>query len=118
MQKLSEAEYELATIIWQKQPIGSGELAQICEKQMGWKRSTTYTLLKRMIEKEAAENTNTMVTMKLSKEEVDRESAEDLIQKSYQGSLPMFIAAYTKGRKLSEEEAAELKKLIRRSEGK
>jgi predicted transcriptional regulator len=85
---------------------------------MGWKRSTTYTLLKRMIEKEAAENTNTMVTMKLSKEEVDRENAEDLIQKSYQGSLPMFIAAYTKGRKLSEEEAAELKILIRRSEGR
>jgi len=112
MKRLSEAEYEMARIIWKNQPMSSGDLVIACESNMGWKKSTTYTILKRMIEKEVAMNRNSMVSMIVSKDEIDTEEAKDLMTRSFEGSLPCFVTAYMRGKKLSRSDAEELKQLI------
>lgn len=110
--KLSQSEMRFAEIVWRHEPIGSGELVKLCEKEMGWKKSTTYTVLKNLCEKGVLQNQNTVVTSLLKKDEFYAKQSRQLVEDAFGGSLPKFLAAFIGGRKLSDEQVDELKKLI------
>lgn len=110
--RLGEMEQKFADLIWENAPIGSGELTKLCEKAFSWKRTTTYTMLKRLCERGIFENAGGIVTVKMTKEEFKAAQGEQFIKETFNGSLPHFLAAFSKRKKLSEKEVQELKKLI------
>lgn len=110
--KLCESEYRFAAIVWENEPVGSGELVALCEKQLGWKKSTTYTVLKRLCERGILKNDNTIVTALIKQEQVQKFESELFISRTFGGSLPQFITAFMNDKKLSKAEADQLKKLI------
>ncbi|MBQ9135961.1 MAG: BlaI/MecI/CopY family transcriptional regulator [Lachnospiraceae bacterium] len=110
--RLGEMEQKFADLIWENAPIGSGELTKLCEAAFSWKRTTTYTMLKRLCERGIFENAGGIVTTKMTKEEFKAAQGEQFIKETFNGSLPHFLAAFSKRKKLSEKEVQELKKLI------
>lgn len=110
--KLSQSESRFADLIWKYEPIGSGELVKLCEKEMEWKKSTTYTVLKNLCEKGIFRNQNAVVTSLIKKDEFYAKQSWRFVEDAFGGSLPKFLAAFIGGRKLSDEQADELKKLI------
>lgn len=110
--KLGEMEQRFADIIWQHAPIASGQLVKLCESEMNWKKSTTYTMLKRLCDKGIFENQKGIVTTLITKEDFLVAKSEHFISKSFGGSLPQFFAAFTRRNKLSYKEILELQKLI------
>ena len=110
--RLGAVESRFADIIWENEPVSSGELVKICEKELTWKKSTTYTVLKKLCERGLFKNENGMVTSLLSKEEFNSRQSEKFVEENFDGSLPAFIAAFTKRKKLSDSEYDELKKII------
>lgn len=110
--KLGEVEMRFAEFIWNDEPLSSGELAKICEKELGWKKSTTYTILKRVCERGLFENNGSVVTSVVSKDEFLAKQSTKFVEDTFNGSLPKFIAAFTSGKKLSDKEVEELKKII------
>ena len=110
--KLGEVEMKFAEFIWENEPLSSGELAKICSEKLNWKKSTTYTILKRVCERGLFENNGGVVTSVVSKEEFLKARSTKFVEESFEGSLPKFVAAFTSGRKLSEKEISELKKII------
>ena len=103
---------QFAEIIWKNEPIASGELAKKAEFQLQWKKSTTYTILKRICNRGLFENKNGMVYALVTKEEFLAKRSEQFVEEAFQGSLPGFVAAFTSQRKLSKEEIEELKAII------
>lgn len=110
--KLCESEYRLSIIVWDNEPIGSGDLVLLCEKQLGWKKSTTYTVLKKLCERGVLKNENATVSSLVKKEQVQKFESEQFINRTFGGSLPQFITAFMGGKKISDKEADQLKKLI------
>ena len=110
--KLGEMEQKFAELIWEHAPIGSGELAKLCEAAFDWKRTTTYTMLKRLCERKIFANENGTVVTRMTKEEFQAAQGENFINENFGGSLPMFLAAFSRRKKLGEREIEELKKLI------
>ena len=110
--KLGEMETAFAEIIWKNAPVASGELVKICEKELSWKKSTTYTMLKRLCQRGIFENDNGVVRVLISKEEFKAAQSEQFIEETFGGSLPMFLTAFTKRNKLSAKEIEEIKNLI------
>lgn len=110
--RLGEMEQRFADLIWENAPIASGELAKLCEKEFNWKRTTSYTMLKRLCEKGISENVKGVVSVLITKEEFGAAQGEQLLKDNFNGSLPHFLAAFTRRNKLSEKEIQELKKLI------
>ncbi len=110
--KLAQSEYRFLKIIWEREPITSKNLVLECEKELGWKKSTTYTVLKRLIEKDILENINSLITSKIKADEVMKKESRDIVNSNFNGSLPKFIAAFMGEEKLSKDEAEKLKKLI------
>ena len=110
--ELGEVQAAFADIIWENEPLGSGELVKICEKKLGWKKSTTYTVLKKLCERGLLKNENSTVTVLAPREAVDSQAAEAFVDRTFGGSLPGFLTAFMGGRKLSNEEAEDLKRLI------
>jgi len=110
--KLAESEEKFADIIWQNEPIGSGDLVKLCEKEMNWKKSTTYTVLKKLCEKGVFQNENAVVSSLISKDEYYAKQSIRFVEDTFGGSLPKFLTAFIGGRKLSKHQAEELKKLI------
>ena len=115
---LGVVESRFADLIWDNAPIGSRELSNICEKELNWKRPTTYNVLRKLCEKGLFENDNGTVRVRISREDYQAMRGEQFVEETYDGSLPAFIAAFTKRRKLSEEETAEIQRLIDESRGK
>lgn len=113
--KLGEVEMKFADIIWENEPLSSGQLVKFCEDKLQWKKSTTYTILRRVCERGLFKNEEGMVSSNVTKQEFLSNKTEQFIEETFQGSLPGFIAAFTSNRKLSDEEVEELKKLIERS---
>ena len=113
--KLGEVEMKFADIIWENEPLSSGLLVKLCEDKLQWKKSTTYTILRRVCERGLFKNEEGMVSSNVTKQEFLSNKTEQFIEETFQGSLPGFIAAFTSNRKLSGEEVEELKKLIERS---
>mgnify|MGYP003430376283 CR=1 FL=1 len=112
---LGEVEMKFADIIWENEPLSSGQLVKLCEDKLQWKKSTTYTILRRVCERGLFKNEEGMVSSNVTKQEFLSNKTEQFIEETFQGSLPGFIAAFTSNRKLSDEEVEELKKLIERS---
>jgi BlaI family transcriptional regulator, penicillinase repressor len=110
--KLCESEYRFAAIVWENEPLGSGELVALCEKNLGWKKSTTYTVLKKLCERGIFKNDNATVTSLIKQEQVQRFESEQFIRRAFGGSLPRFITAFMNDKKLSNAEVDALKKLI------
>ena len=111
-QKINESEYRFLSLLWESQPIASPALAALCQRRLGWKKSTTYTVIKRLTEKGAVENRETIVRALVSKEEVDRQERDALVEKQFGGSVPDFLAAFLKGRPLTREELARVRRIL------
>lgn len=109
---LGTIEGRFADIIWEKEPISMNELIKICEKEFGWKRTTTYTVLKRLSQKRIFQNESGMVTSLLSKQDFFACQSEQYVENSFGGSLPGFLAAFTRRKKLSKTDIENLKKII------
>ena len=106
-----------ADIIWDNAPLGSGELVKLAAQELGWKKSTTYTVLKKLCERGLFRNEGGTVSVQLTREEFHAMQSERFLDETFSGSLPAFIAAFSTRKKLSEEELRELEELIRRSRG-
>lgn len=118
--KVFESEYRFCSILWEHEPIKSSELVKLCKEQLGWKPTTTYTVLKRLSERGVLKNENTIVSSLISKDEVQAAEIDELVEKKFEGSLPSFVAAFTKHQKISPHEIEELQRMIdryRRGEG-
>lgn len=116
--KLGEVEMRFADIIWKREPLSSGELVKICEKELNWKKSTTYTVLRRICDRKLFKNENGIVTSLVTKEEFLAGQSEKFVEETFQGSLPKFLTAFTKRKKLSNKEIEELEKIINESRRK
>ncbi|MGN0420738.1 MAG: BlaI/MecI/CopY family transcriptional regulator [Acetatifactor sp.] len=112
LSRLSESEYRLMEIVWENGQIEASVLAGICLERFDWKKSTVYTMLKRLGDKGALLFEKRMVKPLIEKEQIDRSESEALLNKSFGGSLPNFMAAFLQGRKLTEEEANRLLEMI------
>ncbi|MDO5155272.1 MAG: BlaI/MecI/CopY family transcriptional regulator [Eubacteriales bacterium] len=110
--KLGTIESKFADIIWNNEPLGSGELVKLCQEQLEWKKSTTYTMLKRLCERGIFQNENGCVTSLMTKEEFGAAQSEKIIEESFAGSLPSFLAAFTSRKSLSEQEVDEIQAMI------
>ncbi len=110
--KLGEMEQKFADLIWDNEPLTSKELTVLAEKAFDWKRTTTYTMLKRLCEREIFENEKGIVKALMTKSEFSASQSEEFINETFEGSLPKFIAAFTRKNKLSNKEIEEIEKLI------
>lgn len=110
--RLAYVESNFADIIWEHEPVGSGELVKLCEERLNWKKSTTYTVLRKLCERGIFQNIDGIVTSVLSKEEVQVAQSEQFLSETFGGSLPAFIAAFTSKNKLTRKEVSEILKLI------
>ena len=110
--KVFESEYRFCLILWEHEPIKSSELVNLCREQLGWKPTTTYTVIKRLSERGVLKNENTVVSSRVSKDEVQAAELNEMVEKTFEGSLPAFIAAFTKHQKLSEKEIDAVQKMI------
>lgn len=110
--KIPESEYRFCLILWEHEPVTAVELVKLCRERLAWKKSTTYTVIKRLSEKGILQNINGTVTSLVSKNEAQAYEINELVEKKFEGSLPAFIAAFTKHRKLSEDEIDEVQRMI------
>ena len=110
--KIFESEYRFCLILWEHEPIGSGELVKLCRDELGWKPTTTYTVIKRLSQRGVLKNENSVVTSLISKEEAQASEIDELVEKRFEGSLPAFIAAFTKHRRMTESEINDIRKMI------
>ena len=109
---LGEVEMRFAELIWANEPLGSGELVKLCVEALGWKKSTTYTVLKKLCDKGFFRNEGGTVSSLISEKEMRSRDSREFVENSFGGSLPAFLAAFASGRKLSEEEVADIRRLI------
>ena len=110
--KVFESEYRFCLILWENEPINSTKLARLCNERLGWSRTTTYTVIKRLSERGVVKNENAVVTSLVSKDEVQAADIEELMEKTFEGSIPAFIAAFTKRRRLSREDVTEIRQML------
>lgn len=110
--RLAEAEYRFACIVWDNEPLPSGKLVELCGEELGWKKSTTYTVLKKLVERGILQNENALVTALVPREAIQREESKAVVERTFGGSLPSFLAAFMGGRTISDAEADELKAVI------
>ncbi len=113
--KVFESEYRFCLILWENEPVKSSKLVALCKEQLGWKPTTTYTVIKRLSERGVLQNENTVVTSLVSKDQVQAAELNEMVEKTFEGSLPAFIAAFTKHQKLSDGEIDEIQKMIDRA---
>ena len=119
--KIFESEYRFCLILWEREPIKSSELVSLCSEQLGWKPTTTYTVIKRLSERGVIKNENTVVTSLVSKDEAQAAEIDEMVERTFEGSLPAFIAAFVKRQDLSEAEIDAVQDMIdryRRGENK
>ena len=110
--KIFESEYRFCLILWEHEPIKSKDLVQLCQEQLGWKSTTTYTVIKRLSERGVLKNENTVVTSLISKDQAQQAEIDQLVEKTFEGSLPAFLAAFTRKRQLSDREIDAMQAMI------
>ncbi len=115
--RLGGAEAAFAALIWDNEPLSSSRLVELCARELEWKKSTTYTVLRRLCQKGIFQNENGVVTSRVSREELAARQSEAFVDEAFGGSLPRFLAAFTRRKKLSEEEVAQLQRLIDENRG-
>lgn len=112
--KIHEGEYRFCLIMWEHEPVAAAQLAKLCQEQLGWKRTTTYTIIKRLGERGILSNDSGIVTSLVSKDDAQAYEIDELVEKKFEGSLPAFIAAFTKRQDLSGDELDEVQRMIDR----
>ena len=112
--KVFESEYRFCLILWEHEPIKSSRLVELCKEQLGWKPTTTYTVIKRLSERGVLKNEKTVVTSLVSKDEVQAAELNEMVEKTFEGSVPAFIAAFTKHQRLSDAEIDAVQQMIDR----
>ena len=110
--KVFESEYRFCLILWENEPIKSSALVELCREQLGWKPTTTYTVIKRLSERGVLKNESSVVTSLVTKDEVQAAELDEMVEKTFEGSLPAFVAAFTRHQKLSESEIDAIQKMI------
>ena len=110
--KIHESEYRFCLIMWEHEPVTASQLVKLCQTQLGWKRTTTYTVIKRLGERGVLKNDNGTITSLISKEEAQAYEIEELVEKKFEGSLPAFLAAFTKRQTMSKTELDEIQRMI------
>lgn len=114
--KVFESEYRFCLILWENEPINSTRLTKLCNEKLGWSRTTTYTVIRRLCDRGVIKNENATVTSLISKDQVQAAEIDELVEKTFEGSMPAFIAAFTKRKNLSREEVAEIRQMLDRYE--
>ena len=112
--KIFESEYRFCLILWENEPVKSGKLVELCKERLGWKPTTTYTVIKKLSERGVLKNENTVVTSLVSKDQVQASELNEMVEKTFEGSLPAFIAAFAKHRNISDAEIDTLQEMIDR----
>lgn len=112
--KVFESEYRFCLILWEHEPVRSSELVRLCREQLGWKPTTTYTVIKRLSERGVLKNEDSVVTALVSKEQVQEAEIDELVEKKFGGSLPAFVAAFTRHGKMTEKEIDQVQRMIDR----
>ncbi len=110
--KLCDSDYRFMTIVWENAPVNSGQLVKLCSQILGWKKSTTYTTIRKLVEKGYISNENATVSVLIEKSRVQADESEYFVKRTFDGSLPQFLAAFLGGKKISEKEAEKIKALI------
>lgn len=110
--KIFESEYRFCLVLWEHEPVSSRELSELCKEKLGWSKTTTYTVIKRLSDRGVLKNENTVVTSLVSKDEAQVSEIDEIMEKKFEGSIPAFIAAFARSRKLSDKEIAEIRQII------
>ena len=110
--KIFESEYRFCLILWEHEPVNSTKLVELCRNQLDWSKATTYTVIRRLAERGVLKNENATVTSLISKEQAQASRLEEMVEETFEGSIPAFIAAFSRSRKLTKQEVQELRQLI------
>ena len=110
--RLCDSDYRFMSVVWNSQPVGSGQLVRLCQDRLGWKKSTTYTVLKKLCDRGFVQNRDATVTALVDREQVEVFESGYVVDRAFGGSLPAFIAAFTRGRGITRQEAEEIQRLI------
>lgn len=110
--ELGAVQERFAALVWANEPVSSGELVRICERELNWKKPTTYTVLRKLCEKGLLQNENGIVTSRVSREAFCSAKSEQIVSESFEGSLPAFVAAFISHKRLTAQEAEEIQKMI------
>ena len=110
--KIFESEYRFCLILWEHEPVNSTKLVELCKAQLGWSKATTYTVIRRLAERGVLKNENTIVSSLISKAEAQASRLEEMVEETFEGSMPAFIAAFSRTKKLTKDEVDQLKALI------
>lgn len=110
--KIFESEYRFCLILWEHEPVNSTRLVELCKARLGWSKATTYTVIRRLSERGVVKNENAVVTSLVSKEQAQESELEELVERTFEGSLPAFIAAFSRSKKLTRQEVDQLQALI------
>ena len=110
--KIFESEYRFCLILWEHEPVNSTKLVELCKNQLDWSKATTYTVIRRLSERGVLKNENATVTSLISKEQAQASRLEEMVEETFEGSVPAFIAAFSKSKRLTKQEADQLRQLI------
>ena len=110
--RIFESEYRFCLILWEHEPVNSTKLVELCREHLGWSKATTYTVIRRLSERGVVKNENATVTALVSKEQAQQARLTEMVEETFEGSMPAFIAAFSRGKKLSKEEVDQLRALI------
>ena len=110
--KIFESEYRFCLILWDNEPVNSTKLVELCREQLGWSKATTYTVIRRLAERGVVKNENATVTALVTKEQAQQSRLTEMVEETFEGSMPAFIAAFSKSKKLSRQEVAQLQTII------
>lgn len=110
--KIFESEYRFCLILWEHEPVNSTKLVELCKTRLGWSKATTYTVIRRLAERGVLKNENTIVRSLVSKEQAQESRVEAMVEETFEGSMPAFIAAFSRSKKLTRQEVEQLKALI------
>ena len=110
--KIFESEYRFCLILWENEPVNSTKLVELCKESLGWSKATTYTVIRRLAERGVVKNENATVTALITKEQAQQSRLQEMVEETFEGSMPAFIAAFSRNQKLTRQEVAQLKALI------
>ncbi len=110
--KIFESEYRFCLILWEQEPVNSTRLVELCKQRLGWSKATTYTVIRRLAERGVVKNDNAVVTSLISKEQAQCSRLQEMMEETFEGSVPAFLAAFSKSKRLTAQEVAQLQSMI------